>query len=89
MVCFPHKNKSWMSACSARREWFSHYARYFMRRGVPIMCDFIDSRLRNIVSGFEFFGHCGLLVVDERTSMFIIVQTNEVCFFRLIRTDDK
>ena len=75
VMCFPDKNKPWMTTCIARREWFPPYARYFMGRGVPIMRDFINSRLRNIVTGLEFFGHWGLLVVYGRTSICIIVLT--------------
>lgn len=68
VMCGSDKNKPWVAARIARRKWFPHNTRYFMWRGMTIVCDFIDSRLRNVVSGFEFFGHCDLLVVDERAN---------------------
>ncbi len=35
---------------------------------MSIVCDFVDSRLRHFFAGLEFFGHCNLLLDDERTN---------------------
>jgi hypothetical protein len=64
VMCGPDENKLWMFACITRGERLTFNARYFMRLGVPVVHNFVDSRLLNFVSGFEFFGHCDLLVVD-------------------------
>ena len=64
VLCGPYEKKPWMVACVARREWLSIYTRYLMRRGVTIVRNFVDPRFRNFVSGFKFFGHGNLLVVD-------------------------
>jgi hypothetical protein len=59
------ENKLWMMARITWGEWFPFNARYFMRLGVPVVHNFIDSRRWNFVSWFEFFNHCVLLLVDE------------------------
>jgi hypothetical protein len=59
------ENKPRMAARITRGEWLTDNTRYFMWRSVSIVRYFVDSRLRNFFPGFEFFGHCGLLVVDE------------------------
>jgi hypothetical protein len=64
VMCGPDENKLWMFARITRGELLPFNARYFMRLGVPVVHNFVDSRRRNFVSGFKFFGHCDLLVVD-------------------------
>ena len=64
VLCGPDEKKPWMIARVARREWLSIYTRYLMRRGVTIVRNFVDPRFRNFISGFKFFRHVNLLVVN-------------------------
>jgi hypothetical protein len=55
VMCGPDENKLWMFARITRGELLPFNARYFMRLGVPVVHNFVDSRRRNFVSGFKFF----------------------------------
>ena len=69
MMRGPDKNEPWMAACITGRERLPRHARYFVRRSMSIVCDFVDSRLWHFFAWLEFFGHCDLLVVDERANL--------------------
>lgn len=55
VVCGSNENKPRMATRITRGKWLPHNARYFMRRGVSVVRNFVDSRLHNHVSRFEFF----------------------------------
>jgi hypothetical protein len=55
VMCFPDKDEPWMAARITRWEWFTLNTRNFMRMGVLIVRNFVDTGFRNVVSGFVFF----------------------------------
>jgi hypothetical protein len=63
---FPDKDEPWMAARITRREWLTLDTRNFMRLGMLIVRNFVDTGLRNVVSRFVFFRHGDLLVVDGK-----------------------
>ncbi len=63
MLSRPHKHEAGMLACIARWEWLSTNASYFMRLGMRVVRNFVNTGLRNFISRFEFLRHNGLLCV--------------------------
>jgi protein-L-isoaspartate O-methyltransferase len=55
VMCFPDKDKPWMATRITRRERLTLNTRDFMRVSVLIVRNFVDTRLRNVVSWFVFF----------------------------------